>query len=553
MRGIEEQQALLTELISIAKSRQEAGETEWLEMKTNISESHASITYEGVGKYLSGLSNGACVQYKDSGYLVLGVEDGTWNIVGTNLHMTNAKFNQQDYELWLRRNLSPMIHFTIEDFDWDEHHHVVIFEIPAAQGVPPAFKNEEYIRIGSNLTKLKDFPEYTRQIYNSAVDWSAQIVHNATLADLDPNAIKEARARYIDRHKHLKEEVPIWTDEQFLNNAKITRKGQITNAAIVLLGKAESEVLISPAVSKIKWILKDNNDTERDYDIQTCPMILAVDKIYHHIRNLTYRRINPAYNTLTPDELLTYEPYVLREAINNAIAHQDYSQGGVINIVEYFDRIVISNLGSFIPGSVQNILQSAAPQEKYRNPFLVNAMVELKLVDTIGSGIRKICEYQKERFFPMPYFDLSNNRVVLTIIGSVVNEQYALQLAVNESLTLSHIEMLSRLQVGLPLSDMELHTLKNMKVLEGRKNNLQIVGKQMTVDEICIQQIRNLLAHAGYISKAKIEPNVMDIFPESLTDKQKKEKISNILKKMKKKGVIDTTGKGPSAQWYLVK
>lgn len=94
MRGIEEQRALLVELISIAKSRQEAGETKWLEMKTNISESHASITYEGVGKYLSGLSNSACVQYKDSGYLVLGVEDGTWNIVGTNLRMSNAKYNQ---------------------------------------------------------------------------------------------------------------------------------------------------------------------------------------------------------------------------------------------------------------------------------------------------------------------------------------------------------------------------------------------------------------------------------------------------------------------------
>lgn len=551
MRGIEEQRALLTELISIAKSRQKAGETEWLEMKTNISESHASITYEGVGKYLSGLSNGACVQYKDSGYLVLGVEDGTWNIVGTNLHMTNAKFNQQDYELWLRRNLSPMIHFTIEDFDWDEHHHVVIFEIPAAQGVPTSFKNEEYIRIGSNLTKLKDFPEYLRQIYNSTVDWSAEVVPNATINDLDPIAIKEARERYIDRHKHLKDEVPLWSDEQFLNNAKITRKSQITNTAILLLGKPESEVLLSPAVSKIKWILKDANDVERDYDIQTCPMILAVDKIYNHIRNLTYRRINPANKTLTPDEMPTYEPYVLREAINNAIAHQDYSKGGVINVVEYDEMIVISNLGSFIPGSIQNVLKSVSPQEKYRNPFLVNAMVELKLVDTIGSGIRKICNYQKERFFPMPYFDLSEERVVLSIIGKQIDEQYAQQLAINYSLSLADIEILSRVQLDLPISDIEMQSLKNKKIIEGRRNHLQIVG--VAEEYKYTKAIIDALSRTEYMPKTQIEQLIIPILEEKLTESQKRDKLSNLLKKMKKNGIIDTTGKGPLSKWYLVK
>lgn len=551
MRNIEEQRTLLSELVGIAKTRQEAGETEWLEMKTNISESHASITYEGVGKYLSCLSNSACVHYKDYGYLVFGVEDGTWNVVGSNLNMSAAKYNQQDFELWLRRNLEPMVHFNIEEFDLDDNKHIVIFEVPAAQGRPTSFKNEEYIRIGSNLTKLKDFPEYLRQIYNSTVDWSAEVVPNAAINDLDPTAIKEARERYIDRHKHLKDEVPLWSDEQFLNNAKITRKSQITNTAILLLGKPESEVLLSPAVSKIKWILKDANDVERDYDIQTCPMILAVDKIYSHIRNLTYRRINPANKTLTPDEMPTYEPYVLREAINNAIAHQDYSKGGVINVVEYDEMIVISNLGSFIPGSIQNVLKSVSPQEKYRNPFLVNAMVELKLVDTIGSGIRKICNYQKDRFFPMPYFDLSEERVVLSIIGKQIDEQYAQQLAINYSLSLADIEILSRVQLDLPISDIEMQSLKNKKIIEGRRNHLQIVG---VVEEYkYTKAIIDALSQTEYMPKAQIEQLIIPILEEKLTESQKRDKLSNLLKKMKKNGIIDTTGKGPLSKWYLVK
>ena len=53
-------------------------ELPWLEFKTNIAEQKASITYEGVGEYISGMANSACIRYKDYAYLVLGVEDATW-------------------------------------------------------------------------------------------------------------------------------------------------------------------------------------------------------------------------------------------------------------------------------------------------------------------------------------------------------------------------------------------------------------------------------------------------------------------------------------------
>ena len=146
MRTKEKQIELLVELIAVAKARGKDGERDWLEFKTNISESHASITYERVGCYLSGLSNSACLKYRDHGYLVLGVEDGSWNIVGTNLLMLETKIGQQDYELWLRKNLDPILNFEIEEFDYAPGKHIVIFEVPATHGVPVAFKNEAYVR-----------------------------------------------------------------------------------------------------------------------------------------------------------------------------------------------------------------------------------------------------------------------------------------------------------------------------------------------------------------------------------------------------------------------
>ena len=471
MKTIEEQYILLEDLLAQARQRQSAGETEWMEFKTNIGESRCSVTYEGVGNYISGLSNSACLKYKSHGYLVLGVEDGTWNVVGTNLRMPTAKYGNQDYELWLRKNCSPITPFEIEEFEYEDKH-IVIFEIQAAAGEPVNFKGAAYVRVGSNLTKLKDFPDYVRQIYNSQKDWSAEIVKDATFDDLDPDAIKEARKMYAKKHEDLMVEMKSWDDVKFLNKAKITKQGQITNTAILLLGRTESEHFISPAVARIRWIYKDSNGEEKDFSIETCPFVIAANTVYRKIRNWKYRYMNPELLSLVPDELDTYDPFIIREALNNAIAHQDYGRYGMINVIEEEDRLIFTNLGTFIPNSIKNVLINDAPEEHYRNRFLATAMVELGMVDTIGSGIRRMFNKQRERLFPMPDYEFSDDRVKVTIIGKVVDIDYAMLLTRDKTLTLLDIEMLSRLQTHRPLSDEEIAYLRKRKLIEGRKNPL---------------------------------------------------------------------------------
>ena len=106
--------------------------------------------------------------------------------------MAETKISNQDYELWLRKNLSPMISFEIEECDYNSNH-IVMFIIPATNSEPVSFKGEAYVRVGSNLTKLKDFPDYIRKIYHSQNDWSGEIIDEATFDDLDPEAIAKAR------------------------------------------------------------------------------------------------------------------------------------------------------------------------------------------------------------------------------------------------------------------------------------------------------------------------------------------------------------------------
>ena len=564
MRTLEDQHRLLEELLSMARQRKSAGETEWVEFKTNIGESHRSITYEGVGNYISGLANSACLKYKSHGYLVLGVEDGSWKVVGTNLRMPSTKYGNQDYELWLRKNCSPIIPFDIEEFDYngDSNLRVVIFEIQAAAGEPVNFKGISYVRIGSNLTKLKDFPDYIRQIYLSQKDWSAEIVDGATLDDLDPEAILKARELYATKHEKLAEEMKTWDDETFLNKAKITLKGKITNTAVLLLGRSESEYLISPAVARIRWIYKDSTGNERDFSIETCPLILAAEKVYHKIRNFKYRYMNPTLLSLVPEELDTYDPFIIREALNNAIAHQNYRCNGMINVVEEEDRLIFSNLGSFIPNSIRSVLENDAPEENYRNKMLANAMVELGQVDTIGSGIRRMFNKQRDRLFPMPDYDISENRVKVTIIGKVVDIDYAMLLTRDKSLSLLEIEMLSRVQLHRPLSNDEIAYLRKRKLVEGRKNALYFAKSVAKATGQKAEYTRNkgfddnyykdliikALEQHGKMTRPEINDLLLSKLPDALTEQQKLSKIGNLLTTLRKGGRIVS---GKNKKWML--
>lgn len=562
MRTLEEQYELLESLLEIARKGGENGELDWLEFKTNIAEQKASITYEGVGEYISGMANSACIRYKDYAYLVLGIENATWTPVGTNLYMQSAKRGNQDYQLWLRTSLSPRIRFEFEEFEY-KGSHIVIFEIPAAAGEPVTFNGVAYIRINSNLTKLKGYTEYIRQIYSSQQDWSAQIVKDATLDDLDPEAIKRARKLYKEKHPDLASDVDTWNDRTFLNKAKVTRAGRITNTAIILLGREESEVLISPAVSKIRWILKGADGVERDYRILPCPMVLAVDEAFNLIRKLKYRYINPNLRTLFPDEIDMYEPYIIRESLNNAVAHQDYSKSGMVNVVEFDDHLLFTNLGSFIPGSIRAVLQADSPWEKNRNRFLAQAMVELKMVDTIGSGIKKMFRLQKERLFPLPDYDFKGDRVSVTVYGRIIDMNYTTLLMQNADITLDDAEMLNRVQLGKPLSDYEVTYLRKKNLVEGRKNALvlakplaQAVGKKAEYsrhkglsDKACESLILEALDDHKELSRKEINELLSKSLSDRLTEKQRYDKISNLLRKMRSRGDIINRGAGNVSFW----
>ena len=536
-------------------------ETEVVEFKKAVN----GFGDQELGQYFSALSNEANLKGKPCAWLVFGIENNTHEVVGSQYKNSRPALDAMKKKI-ADQTTGRHTFVEIHELQYRNGKRVVMFEIPPApQGIPIAYQGHYYGRDGESLQALS--MDKIERIRNQVrlKDWSAEIIGDASLEDLDPAAIIKARELYTNAHKDKADEIALWDDTTFLNKAKITIRGKITNTAIILLGKEESEHLISPAVAKIKWILRGQNNIERDYIIASCPFILAVDKIYDKIRNLKYRYINPEHKTLFPEEIDTYEPYVIREALNNAIAHQDYTLGGQINVVEYDDKLVFSNKGSFIPGNIERVLISNAPEEQYRNQFLTTAMVGLKMVDTIGSGIRKMYNFQRQRLFPLPDYNLDNNRVEVTITGKILDLNYANILAENADLNLLDIELLNRVQLGKSLSDKEIARLRGKHLIEGRKPRIYIAkhiaqkvgqrieysGHKGLMNKSCEEFLLTALHDHKSLSRNEIDELLWKLLPDLLDDKQKKDKITNLLTKLKKHGKIKNKSRGPYSDWFI--
>ena len=522
---------LLEELMTLP------AETEWVEFK----EAKNTFNFDDIGKYFSALSNEANLKDKSCGWFIFGVQDRPKQVVGTRFRKNRADLDSLKAEIAF--HITERITFMeIHELQLPEGR-VVMMQIPAApQGIPLAWKGHYYGRtaesIGAlNLQEIEQIRSQTRDY-----DWSAQICPGAGMEDLDPEAIARARIEFKNKKPHLGKDIDTWDDTTFLNKIRLTIKGQITRTAIILLGKEETEQFISPAVARITWVLKDEQGLEKDYQHFGPPFLLNTEEVYNKIRNLNYRYLPD--NSLFPTEIKQYEPYLIRETLHNCIAHQDYELGGRINVVERPDELLFTNLGNFLPGSVENVIATDAPPEKYRNPFLANAMVNLNMIDIIGSGIRKMFNLQRQRYFPLPDYDLGEpNRVKVRILGKIINENYTRLLINHPDLDFKTVMDLDKVQKGLAIPDTDVKKLRSQGLIEGRKPNYFVSAKIAAVTDNKSGYIKNLAFDDDYYkdliisylkkyktaSRKDIDDLLRDKLSDALEPKQKTNKIRNLI------------------------
>ena len=536
-------------------------EHEWVEFKHNNDEPHA------IGEYISALANAAALDGEAFGYVVWGVENGSRKVLGTTFKPASARVGAQLLDLWLHQYLRPKLDFRFLAVEY-RGLPVVLLRVPAAVGQPVSFHEVEYIRIHSAKVKLASHPDKEARLWarlNQRGDWSAEIAGAATLADLDPAALAEGRQRYAEKNPHLADEVAGWDDATFLSKLKLSRGGQSTRAALLLFGRDEAAQHL-PLPPQVSWVLKDADGTALDYHHFGLPLLRVPDALLSRVRNLTVRYLRPG--TLFPTEVPQYDGWVIREALHNAIAHQDYGLSARVNVVELPEQLMFSNSGRFLPGTVQELLATDRSPEQYRNPCLAQAMVALKMIDTIGSGIRRMYIEQRKRFFPLPDYliDAAQQRVEVRLTGRILDERYTQVLMQQPELSLMDVFVLDQVQKRQPISADEAKTLRARKLIEGRAPNHHVSAR---VADALGQQAQYLLdkgfekdfylmwvlkrLRMGDCKRAELERLLLGKLPEVLSAEQKRNKVKNLLAEMSRKALITANGKrGPGAVWRLL-
>ena len=264
-----------------------------------------------------------------------------------------------------------------------------------------------------------------------------------------------------------------------------------------------------------------------------------------------------------------FHMWLLRELLNNCIAHSEYTLGGRIYLNEFEDKIILTNPGSFLPGKIEKVLDPGYNPPFYRNQLLAETMVKLNMIDSQSIGIRRVFRIQRDRYFPLPDYDLSNRQQVkVCVYGKVLDENYSQILFANPDFDLETVFLIDCVQKRIKIDKEAVKHLRKLKVIEGMSPNIflsasvsETIGEQSQYvknkafnDQYYRDLIVKYLEQYGSAKKRDVRELLWDKLPEVMDDKQKESKVKNLLAKMRRMGIITTDSENQQkSSWILVK
>ncbi len=545
----------MDKLINIFQSLISHKESEVVEFK----KAENNFDFDDLGKYFSALSNEANLRGLDFAWLIFGYDEKKHKIVGTSYKNGESALNNLKHD-FAQHTTDGQTFREIVPIEVDGKR-ILMFKIPASpRNIVMKWKGIAFGRDGESLKPLNQSKMDEIRHQTPEPDWSAELVPNATIDDLDEVAIAKARKMFKKVHSRIPaEEVNRWSTEEFLSKCELMVDGKLTRAAIILLGKMFSDSKLRPAVAEVTWTLRDEKQDVVDYEHFSVPFILTVDEILAKIHNLTLREMPGG--TLFPDTMKQYDDYTIREALHNCIAHQDYTLRQRINFVENPGFLYYANGGSFIPGTLENALATNGPQRFFRNACLCKAMVHFNMIDTVSRGIKKMFTEQMERRFPMPDYEIDNEKkeVAVRIYGNAINERYTKLLKDNDTLTLHDCISLDAIQKGHRIDEEIAQDLMKRGLIEGEAPNYTIslgvakASKQLPgytrvrglerdkLKQMILQYIQN--AGSDGAKRDAILEYLQGTLPSRNTYEQNETLIYHLLSELRKAGLIEANGK----------
>jgi predicted HTH transcriptional regulator len=190
----------------------------------------------------------------------------------------------------------------------------------------------------------------------------------------------------------------------------LTRKGKLTNAAVLLFAKEPQRFIYS---SEIKCAHFHGTTVQKPipfYQVYKGNLFDLVDQSV----NFVLSKIDLAVGTRAngPVVPVSYEipPPVISEAIVNAIAHRDYTSTASVQVMLFADRLEIWN-----PGTLPAVLTLQSLRETHgsypANPLIAEPLYLTKYIERMGTGIPDMVERCRQFGLPSPEFKLTDGFV----------------------------------------------------------------------------------------------------------------------------------------------
>ncbi len=486
------------------------------------------------------------------GRLVIGMHDDFPHKVKGTQQAINA-IGQLESDIYRDLGIRPDIY---ELYD-EKQKRVLVIEVPSRPaGKVYKYEDVPLMRVGEELKPMDD-KTYLSIIQEQEPDFSEQYCLEATMDDLDENAIRVLKGKYA-RKQHNPSFISI-SNEQALSDLKLISNGKITNAAILLVGKESSIEQYFPQAKVFLEYRKTEAQVEyNNRKVFGQPFYILIDQLWNTINEKN--ESIPVREGSYIFDIPYFNEMVIREIVNNAFAHRDYRKNSEIVIKLYPTKMEIINAGGFPQGvTLENLLTVPSTP---RNRLLSDVLSKTGIVERSGQGIDKIFLYTLAEGKPEPNYSYSDDFFVTAILYATIKDLgFAMfvqsiqnELADDEKLSVFEVLALCKVrdgehknidkEIAIKLEHkncIEKHGKTNAQFYTLPRRYYEMTGKEadysMLVDWNVEQFLAVLSPYLTKYGKAK-KADIVKIVGDHITEKQ----LRSYLSQLRKEGIIKTEG-----------
>jgi ATP-dependent DNA helicase RecG len=382
----------------------EEGETLEVEFKSDTD----VLPDEAITETVVGLAN------TQGGVLLLGVEDGG-RITGLNAK--RKPDTQQQLKALVFNKTVPNLSVNV-DVSVIEGHRIAIIEVPKSQEICATTQGKVMRRRLMGNGSPQTIPFYPRDQLSrltslGQLDYSMHRILDCAFDDLNP--LEFERLRQAIKRMNGDSKLLSLPDEDIAKAMRLVesrgRKLIPNVAGLLLLGRDEVLEQVIPSHAVFFQVLNTRGEVVVN-DVFRTPLLRLIEDVEtRFLARNSEREVNVGLFRLpVPD----YSPQGIREVINNALLHRDYTRMGGIYIQWHPDHFLITNPGGFPEGiRLDNLL---VHEPVPRNPRLADAFKRVGLVEQTGRGVDKIFYGQLRYGRPVPDYSRSDDDAVRVVL-----------------------------------------------------------------------------------------------------------------------------------------